>query len=88
MSDEDIVPVRRVKYSAPKTALSSSTIRAALSAALVPAVVERCGVVAIRCIFEFSTRAEAVKQLAARRRQLELKMEEIDDVSFIYITSV
>ena len=88
---EDSVPVRNITYSAPKSVLSSTRIKTALATCLVPAVTEKCGVVAIRCCFESCSRADAVKQLAARRRQIELKLIEIDDVSvlnFIFLLPI
>ena len=75
------MPVRNVKFGPPKTALSNSSIKNALSTTLVPAILESCGIVAVRCAFEFCSQSEAIKQLAARRKQIELKLVEVEDVS-------
>ena len=70
---DDIVPVRNVSYGPPRNSLSSKSIMQGLRANLVPAITRTCQAVAIRCVFDANDEREAKKQLAARRRQLELK---------------
>ena len=70
---EDIIPVRSVSYGPPRSSLGSKSIIQGLKANLIPVVTRSCQVVAVRCIFDVSDEAEAKKQIAARRRQLEMK---------------
>ena len=68
----------------PRSQCSSRNIQNALRASLVPIVVEECEVVAVRCVFDFMDKSEAVKQLAARRKQLEDKLRELPEVIFSF----
>lgn len=86
--EDDNAPLNNVRYGPPKPALRNSNIESALRHTLVPCVMEYCSVVAVRAIFEFSTHPEAVKQLAARRKQIEdefLKAESVSHFEVSYL---
>ena len=80
MAEDELLPLRSVRYGPPKVSLKNANIESGLRNTLVPAILKCCSVVAVRSIFDFSTHAEAVKQLAARRKQIEdalLKLESV-----------
>ena len=77
----DCAPVASVKYGPPRGSLTNQSIVKALQSNIVPAVIADCQVVSLRCVFEFTSFDEARKQLAARRRQLEMKVKENSEVS-------
>ena len=83
------LPIKRVRYGTPRSTLSNANICNALKAHVVPLVTKEYQVVAIRCCLDFTDHDIAVKQLAARRRLLEMKLFELDEVSnshlFIYL---
>ena len=79
--DEDTTPLNSVKYYRPKASLKNASIETALRTTLVPTIVSRCSVVAIRSIFDFATQEETVKQLAARRKLIEDAVLKLDMVS-------
>ena len=81
MSDNDIEGVRAVKYGRPRCSLKNANIQAALRTTLVPHIASKCSIVAIRSIFDFATHAEAVQQLAARRKQIEDTLETLEMAS-------
>ena len=74
------LPLRSVQYSLPRTQFSSKKLKELLESNLVPPVINDCHVFGVRCVFDFCNNAEAVKQLAARRRILELKLRESEEV--------
>ena len=74
------VPVRAIKYQAPRGATTGSNVPVALKANLIPVLSENCQMVAIRCAFDMTSEGEARKQVAARRRQLEKKALEHSEV--------
>ena len=76
---EMFLPVRRHALVRPRTALTGVNIKNALKTHLVPTILKECQTVSVRCIFDFNNE-EVVKQLAARRRQLEMKLLEREEV--------
>ena len=82
--EEDLIPVRRVRYGPPKTSLKNANIESALRNSIVPAIVQDCTTMAVRSIFDFSSYEDAVKQLAARRKKMEDVLKEMDCVSLFY----
>ena len=87
MEEDDLLPVRNIRYGPPKASLKNANIESGLRNTLVPAILQCCTVVAVRSIFDFSTYPEAVKQLAARRKQIEdqlLKMDAVSDLYFCF----
>ena len=81
---DDIVPVRNISYGPPRRSLTSKSIIQGLRANLVPVVTRTCQAVAIRCVFDATDEREARKQLAARRRQLEMKALSHSEVLIFY----
>ena len=92
MSREDLVyRTTSVSYSRPRSSIQSKGLMNSLRTRLVPAVLQECQVVSVRCVWDFVSRDRAVEQLAARRRQLEMKLLELDEVRshfFIYYSFV
>ena len=89
MDEEDLLPLRNIRYGPPKASLKNANIESGLKNTLVPAILQCCTVVAVRSIFDFATYAEAVEQLSARRKQIEdqlLKMDAVSGLKFYYIT--
>lgn len=78
------LPVKSVLYNRPRSQLNNRNLKNALTAHLIPIVVDNVHVIGIRCVFDFTSTAEAVKQLAARRRLLETRLREFEEVS-IYL---
>ena len=74
------LPLKRVHYGTPRSACSNMNICNALKAHIVPLVTKEYQVVSIRCCFDFVDHQEAVKQLAARRRLMEMKLTELEEV--------
>ena len=79
------LPVSGVSYGRPRSQLNNRNLMNALKAHLIPAVVNDLHIVAVRCVFDFVDYAEAVKQLAGRRRLLEKKLLESEEVSLFYL---
>ena len=77
------MPIKSVAYGVPRSQLTSNSLKLCLKSNLVPAVTTHCQVVAIRSAFCLASHQEATQQLAARRRQLELKALEHSEVSNI-----
>ena len=89
MDEDDLLPVRNIRFGPPKASLKNANIESGLKNTLVPAILQCCTVVAVRSIFDFGTYAEAVEQLSARRKQIEdqlLKMDAVSCLKFYYIT--
>ena len=78
----DFIPVRAVSYGPSRTKLRARGIMTALKANLVRAVTQVCQVVAVHRISNTRTDQEATQQIAARRRQLEMKTLQHPEVSF------
>ena len=64
-----------------RTSANAMTIRS-LDTHVVPCIIELCQVVGIRAIFGHEPHNETVKQVAARRRQIEMALLEEEEVSF------
>ena len=79
--DDDLVPLRRVRFGPPKSSLKNANVESAVRNTIVPIVLESCNVVAVRSIFDFATYAQAVEQLAARRKKIEDAILKLDAVS-------
>ena len=79
----DSLPLKSVSYGPPRGSLTNRNIMNGLRANLVPAVAGTCQIVAIRCVFGLSDLPTATKQLAARRRQLEIGVLQNPEVSSI-----
>ena len=89
MDEDDLLPVRNIRFGPPKASLKNANIESGLKNTLVPAILQCCTVVAVRSIFDFGTYAEAVEQLSARRKQIEdqlLKMDAVSGLKFYYST--
>ena len=89
MDEEDLLPLRNIRYGPPKASLKNANIESGLKNTLVPAILQCCTVVAVRSIFDFATYAEAVEQLSGRQKQIEdqlLKMDAVSGLKFYYIT--
>ena len=86
--EEDLIPVRRVRYGPPKTSLKNANIESALINSIVPAIVQDCTTMAVRSIFDFSSYEDAVKQLAARRKKMEDVLKEMDCVSLFFVNII
>ena len=76
--------VKDVRLKRPRTKLSSAIIYRALETHIVPPVLNICHVVACRGIFTASNE-DVVLQIAARRRQIEQKLQECSEVSIFHI---
>ena len=83
--EEDLASLNNVRYGPPKPSLRNTNMESALRNTLVPCIMDYCSVVAVRAIFEFSTHAEAVKQLAARRKKIEDELLKAESVSFVTV---
>ena len=82
----NVLPLRNVLYGRPRSQISSRNLMNALKANLLPSVIKNVHVIGIRCVFDFIDRREAVQQLAARRRLLEKKLRESNEVcTFIFL---
>ena len=73
--------VKDVSLKRPRSKLSSPAIYSALEAHLVPPILNDCHVVAFRGIFSAS-QEDIILQIAARRRQIELKLQENSEVRY------
>ena len=76
----DKVAKNSVTMAAPARQLNSKVIRQAPETFVVPDVLKHCHVAAIRCIFNVADKEDIVKQLAARRRKLEMSLLENREV--------
>lgn len=78
-----MLAVKKYVVPKPRCSLLSKVTQRALGTHLVPAVMKRCQVVALRLIFPYGTREETVIQIAPRRRQIELALLEQNEVSIL-----
>ena len=74
------LPLKRHSLPRVRTDMTSVKLKNALKIHLVPKILKECQTVSVRCVFEYVTNAEVVQQIAARRRQLEMKLLELDEV--------
>ena len=82
------LPVSTVSYGRPTNhRLSNMSLKNGLEGNLIPAIVNDLQIVAVRCIFNFLDYGEAVKQIAARRRLLEKKLLECEEVIVSHLFS-
>lgn len=79
MSDKSL-PLKEIRYTRPRSSCSSQNLMNALEANFIPAVIKDVHVFCVRCVFDFIDSNEAVKQLAARRRVIEVKLRESEEV--------
>ena len=79
--------LKNVKLKRPRSKLSSPVIYRALETHLVPPVLNLCHVVAVRGIFSASNE-DIVLQIAARRRQIEQKLQDCSEVSIFHIVTM
>ena len=73
-----------VSYTPPKGQCSNRNLVTALRTRFVPAILSECQAVSVRCVFDLANRTVAIEQLAARRRQLEVKLFEQNEVHCVY----
>ena len=81
------LPVSAVSYGRPRNMLNNRNLTNAFKANLIPAVVKDVHIVAVRCVFDFLSYGETVKEIAGRRRQLEKKLLECEEVIVYHILS-
>lgn len=81
------LPVSAVSYGRPRNQLNNRNLTNALKANLIPAMVTDVHIVAVRCVFDFLTYGETVKQIAGRRRLLEKKLLECEEVIVCFMFS-
>ena len=74
------LPVRKVELTRPRSKLSATNLKNAFKVRFLPQVTKELHIVAVRCVFDFCSQAEVVRQLAARRRALEIKLLECKEV--------
>ena len=81
------LPVKDVSISRPRNQFNDRNLANALDCHFTPCVINDVHVISVRCVFDFISSAEAVKHLAARRRLMEkrlLESEEVIHVLFIF----
>ena len=75
------LPINNISYGRPRSGVRSKTLKDSLEGHLIPLIVANVHVIGIRCVFDFTSTAEAVKHLAVRRRKLEVIIREIEEVN-------
>ena len=75
--------LKDINLKRPRSKLSSPAIYSALETHLVPPILNDCHVVAFRGIFS-GTPQDVTLQIAARRRQIELKLQESSEVRYLF----
>ena len=79
------LPVNQVALGKPNNQLYNKQLLDALKAHLIPPVVRDVHVFGIRCVFDFISYGDAVRQLAARRRAIEKKFLESEEVIYFLL---
>ena len=76
--------LKNVNLKRPRTRLTNSAIFNALESDLIPALLGQCNVIAARAIFSAESQEDVVLQIAARRRAIEKKLMESQEVRVIH----
>ena len=81
MGKDNQSPYNMVSMAPPARQLNAKTIARALSSLLVYPVLKECRVIVVCGIFNWQDMLEVIRQLAAKRRQLEIEVLNIETVS-------
>ena len=79
------LPIHNVSYGRPRSQFGTGNLKKGLEGHIIPVVIEHTHVIAVRCVFEFTSTAEAIKQLAVRRRKLEMILRDMEQVKVFFL---